>query len=533
MKNENGYTLLLTMLIIVVISVLGITLMTASSNTNTTIVNERTDQSTYYIAEAGINLEKAKIIEIISNLYEQARQHFNSLDAKEQQQLIKVYGSFDQYYNSTIAGQYCTSYSSITNTTICKYNNADGLYEYSNRYELSKQFDKTPVSETKVALNCHVVPCQFELSASGYFSDNPSKSRSLKQQLKVDSTVVPETTPEDGKNGGNNSVTPVNPLDNLAALTTGDITLIGGASINGSASTQGIVRLKDGASINGTIFTKKIDSEHYMNTSLQHNTNPIDMNVAELLPKFPSDMFHSLSKVSYSKNATTSKDGNTHFIIKNGDFEANHYTTANYQLNLQQQTRFNNFIIDQDQTIYLNVGDGNVDLYVNNFDIKRGHIKIIGSGSLNIYVNNQFNLFGSINNEQNPNKLNVFYKSNSPLIFGGDTKIFGTFYTQSSDLTLQNGALISGNIYSGGNNLTINGGVNTKGQYIVAPNAHLKLEQGGNIYGTVIAKSIYGDGGTKIHFGQPIVPLPTLPTIPQISLDSKNKLLIESSLLEQ
>lgn len=531
-NNEHGYTLLLVMMIIVVISILGITLMTASSTTSNTVINERTDQSTYYIAEAGINLEKAKIIEIISGLYNTTRQQFNTLTVKQQQQILKTYGSFDHYYNSTISGQFCSRYNTLTNTTKCSVNSVSNLIEYTNQYKLNKQFEKTPISDTKVTLNCNVTPCQFNLTATGYFSDNPNKSRSLKQQVKVDSTVVPETNPENSGNGGeNNSPTPENPLENISVLTTGDITLTGSASIEGSSSTLGKVTMNGGSSITGSIHVPSkdyISVPEYMNYFKDKQRAPIQMELNSLLPTFPSDKFQSLSKLSFISNT---KEGNYN-IIQSGILHASNNKGKDYELKLQPQSRLKAFELSSNQTIYLNIGDQHTDLYVNEWNVSYGHIKIIGSGTLNIYVTDKFIVEGSMHKDGNPNNLNIFYSGKDKLNFNGDANISGTIFAQSANINIAGGAKINGNIYTGGSAVNISGGVATKGQYIVAPNAHLNLTNGGTIYGTVIAKSLEGSGGTKIIYGQPVVPLPTLPTTPQIVVDPKDTFLIESSLLE-
>lgn len=60
--NERGYFFIFTLLLITLISVIGFGLMTITKNTLKITTHERTDQSVFYIAEADLNIKRAKII---------------------------------------------------------------------------------------------------------------------------------------------------------------------------------------------------------------------------------------------------------------------------------------------------------------------------------------------------------------------------------------------------------------------------------------------------------------------------------------
>ncbi|MGE7113855.1 polymer-forming cytoskeletal protein [Lysinibacillus sp. NPDC047702] len=59
--NERGYTFIIALLLIVLISVLGFSLITITSNTLKVTTHERADQSVFYIAEADLNVKRAEI----------------------------------------------------------------------------------------------------------------------------------------------------------------------------------------------------------------------------------------------------------------------------------------------------------------------------------------------------------------------------------------------------------------------------------------------------------------------------------------
>lgn len=88
-SNEQGYALFLTILVLSLVSVLGISLITITSNANKITVSERSDQSLYYIAETGINLEKAKILQTIEQIYDKLQSDINDPDENKQKKLLK------------------------------------------------------------------------------------------------------------------------------------------------------------------------------------------------------------------------------------------------------------------------------------------------------------------------------------------------------------------------------------------------------------------------------------------------------------
>ena len=59
--DANGFTLLGVLMILVLFSVLGVSLLAVTSNSLKLSGNERTDQSTFYIAEAGIVVTRKDI----------------------------------------------------------------------------------------------------------------------------------------------------------------------------------------------------------------------------------------------------------------------------------------------------------------------------------------------------------------------------------------------------------------------------------------------------------------------------------------
>ncbi|WP_332649391.1 DUF7305 domain-containing protein [Lysinibacillus sp. 54212] len=501
--NSKGYALYLTILTIFLISILGLSLLTVTANSNKTTVNERYDQSIYYIAEAGINLEKSKISEVLNELYTSLISSFNSLTYKEQKAVLDSYGSFENYYYDQIKSQFCNQYNLLTKTSKCSFNTSSGIIIYENSYNFSQQFNEQPIAKTTIKGECTSgsnISCIFNLESVGNFENSGKNSRSLSQKLTVDiNAPIPDGGPGSGNGDGDGNTTPNTPISNLAAITNGDIMLVGGATINGNAgSLNGNIIIKGGANVTGT-------------TTLPPEANNIKLE--DYLPEFPNQKFDELKKLSYPEDKELNNE-NKKKIIENGSFKADNWMADNYTLTMNQDIRFDDFKVTSNNKITIDIGNNNVNLYVNSMDIQQGHIKIVGSGTLNIFVKDDVNIKGSFNNNGNPNQINLFYQGTKPTTFSGETQLYGSFYTNSADLKLTGGAGFYGNIYSGGKELDISGGVPTNGQYIIAPHADLKLSGGGNITGTVIANRIDGNGGTFIKYGSSVVPLPEVPGLP-------------------
>ena len=71
-NSEKGFTLVIVLMILVLLSVLGLSLLKLSSNTLKISKNERADQSVYYIAEAGVVERRTQLRKEVNNAYSNA-----------------------------------------------------------------------------------------------------------------------------------------------------------------------------------------------------------------------------------------------------------------------------------------------------------------------------------------------------------------------------------------------------------------------------------------------------------------------------
>ncbi|HCW73887.1 MAG TPA: hypothetical protein DHM90_08930, partial [Clostridiaceae bacterium] len=87
-NNQKGFTLVLVLMILLVVSVIGMSLLTVTASNFKFSANERDFQSVYYIAEAGLNYElndlEGEVVDIYDNsdtaaaFFSQLESHFSS-----------------------------------------------------------------------------------------------------------------------------------------------------------------------------------------------------------------------------------------------------------------------------------------------------------------------------------------------------------------------------------------------------------------------------------------------------------------------
>lgn len=526
LRQADGYSMLLTVFAIVLISVIGLGLLTMNINSLNTSKNEAVDQSVYYIAEAGLNLEKAKLIEELNGIIDDFFDVNGQLLADNRITVSDFLNQMESYFINQ-------SYILICGHS---YNGQECISPSNSYQDFNEQFSLKPVSNTQVSLICGSDECIYTLTAHGSFEESPSKKRSLSQVLTVDLgkfSPSAHTGPSETNPGPPNLS-----ISNFTAITSGNITLEGSAKIYGHAASGGTVTLNWGTGIPGSLAIPPGNLSYpdwFPAESLPTVNDPIDLELGDFLPNFPLTNFGTLTNLIPPDVEVSESEDNKTNIIENGNFLATNWMTNNYVLNLNNDTYFKNFNVREDNTITLNIGNNDINLYVENLDISQGHIKIAGTGKLNIIVKDSINIKGSFNNNGDSSQIILYYQGTSPITFSNETSLYGSFYTNTADLTLTGGAAFKGNIYSGGTRITISGGVPTNGQYIIAPNTDLRLLEGGNITGTVVAKSIYANGGTSITYGASVLPIPGVPAPGNPTIDEedfKKNLLIEFSIVE-
>lgn len=164
-------------------------------------------------------------------------------------------------------------------------------------------------------------------------------------------------------------------------------------------------------------------------------------------------------------------------------------------------------------TLRIDVGDKNRAIVVDHLNIENGHIELLGTGSLTIYVTDKITLGrgSSVNENGDISRLNIFLKgtgskhNRKELKIAGSQKIYGSLYAEDADIHFSGGGGFVGNIFTGGKNLIIEGGSTITTQLIFAPQADVRMAEGGNLKGMIVAKRFYNTGGATITFEEPFV----------------------------
>ncbi|MGY4794588.1 pilus assembly PilX N-terminal domain-containing protein [Lysinibacillus fusiformis] len=507
LKNENGYTFLLVFFTIILISVLGLSILKVSSNTLKTSAHERDDQSVYYIAEAGLNYGREhtrKNFEIAESL---ATTEYQTKKIAYEKKLLPNPPDFSEIIKNKLKDLgYPTT------------DKDEGIpIELEKRFRddfktptFEDQFKHTPKASVLLTLK-NAASLQYIIESEGEF-EGTSINRTLQQSIAVklnysddNEDIDDGSSPNEGSNSGSNNDGHFVPNE-YTVQTKGDIILNGGGKINGNvASANGTITLTGGASITGNIGIspdKLIVDNEGLHKHKDQITEHQDFPTGNLLAPFPDDKMNNLSQLSFPPNQVVTANSSKTNVINNGNFQATNWITDNYTLNLTGDTHFKEFKVAENNTITINVGDTDKDLYIENLNILQGHIKIIGTGKLNIYVKDSLYIKGSFNDGGDVSQINFLYSGSKSLALTDETKLNGSLYAKDADLSFTGGVGVKGNIYSGGNNITFNGGFNSEGQHIIAPNADVKVVAGAHIKGAIVADRIIVDGGASITFSE-------------------------------
>ena len=483
--NEKGNALVITLFVLVLVSVLGFSLLTVTANSNKTTVNERYDQSIYYIAEAGLNLEKAR-------LYEEINEAFNYTLNESKNKT-----SFD--FNKVFNDYLCDKYNDACNASVNQYNN------------FLKQHNKQPIATTKIIKKCEPttkLDCTFTLQSEGYFEDQPTKTRQLAQELKVTSTGGGVIIEEDIKN-----VIPFEdlPYKDIAAFVHQLNSANGNAKVCGNFVTNNDSRTNG----NGNF-------QFYNGGQVIPTSSPINLN-AYLPPVHTSNPNYStLPEELYRLQASDL------YIPK---------LSGGVELNVGELNR-TIYVDELDISGHIKVkGSGYLNIVVlNKASLNTGSIKRedANPSKLNIYYKGTDTLsIGSKGNNGNNGNNNTDV-CNADKIFTTQllnslTTIGGSIHIEKSSVDLDSSHII-GNLYIHSNtSLQINSTTKLKVNYIVAPKTSVRENGTAVVNGVLISNQLDIKGNiTVIKPTNITVPLPDNPPS-----EYGNLQIIESDMEEQ
>lgn len=477
-RQEKGYSLLLALLVVVLISVFGFSLLFVTSNSVKLSTNERENQSVFYIAEGGLNKKISEIERISENVYIDASRKYLSLSEKQQ-----TVNMFETLFQTELSGK---------------------IVKGSTTLSFENQFNESPKAIVTVDPDPSNV-LKYKILSQGEIGN---KKRTLSQAITIKIPPPPPVPPT--------SLPPLKNTITSAIHAIENINLTGGTFNGDIVSDKGTITVDWGTTITGKLGTTpdKFSKPQWMNYSpefLGHVAFP-----ERILPIFPDDQFSKQWPytdaidvvISNQKRNLVLKDNS---IIIDGGYAIQKIHGYDGKLPVPEDLYLKNLSIESGVPVSLEIGNTDRNLYVENLLIsENAKLNVSGSGKLNIYVKNSFKFEGSaeINNLGKADQMNIYYAGSSDLLISDNVKMnTANIYAKSANMTLNGSGSINGNLFNGGSQITITGGSYNHNLFIYAPNATVNLSGSGTVIGGIMARIINASGGPKVTYKEnPNVP---------------------------
>ncbi|MBM7541794.1 pilus assembly PilX N-terminal domain-containing protein [Amphibacillus cookii] len=543
MNEESGVTLLFVLMTLVVLSILGVALATVAFANVKLTTTDREYQSTYYIAEAGVNQAYAEIKGIVEQAYD-------------------VYHSQEQFYQKM-------------NERI--FEKVDAII-YKN---FESHFGEEPLAEIEIIeINQHN-PRQYKIISKGQIG---SRNRSIEQVFTVNWSP---------KDSGSNPQFPEIPEDMLALVRSkinlsgsvnlnGDIYLSSddhdvniqlgaGSTINGNLYAQsqnninlqiremygnaylnankqntisftngGMMRgnlyavasetntfsIRAGAQLNGTAYFRgkqgNIITTQHAGITQDIHLNPSNNNVMNIDASLKGDVVYSEQPLiwddppsdfkgyedyvnafpdipSYTQHENIrygdeSEPWNQYDVIKDGDLLVTTYHIDSYTLQLNNNYAFNKVQVGNGKSLYLDTAGQDREIVIDDLSLN-GDLVINGNGHVNIYVKNHISLANHINiTSEEESTFTIYYENSRKPIINGN--IEGSLFVKQANLEFAYGSTISGSVISGGDQIIFNS--TSDGVVLIAPYATL-IPNNVPTKGFFVVDTISGNGGGSIE----------------------------------
>ncbi|MER2090940.1 MAG: PilX N-terminal domain-containing pilus assembly protein, partial [Sporosarcina sp.] len=450
-KKNCGFTLVGVLMVLVVLSVLGMSIISVASNSMKTSVRERDDQSVFYIAEAGI-VDRFYHVELdVKKAFETINMQYNSLNA-EKKRLFNFEGKFYTEVHSNI------------DTTLKKLE----VFERS--------FGEQPQAEVMIIPIKSDGPLKYKVKSIGTIG---SKSRTVEQEFIVNF--------EKGETG----VT----LPTGGAIYSVDGMQIKNGTIEGNlvigSNTSKGIEISGWPDIKGKIIVPKGTS----NNILKGPPEWIKQKAPQIeehneffeypYPPFPNFPVYPLNPK----------------VDKNGNLSVGTLQT----ISLTGNSQFNNINFSSDAKLTLDIGSKDTSIVVNKI-AGGGHLDVKGTGSLTIYIKDNIDLTGHFN-QTGSAKVLVYLgpsanSSNPKTLKSSEYGEFkASIFAKDANLELVGSGKIVGNIITGGNSVKLSGdtsGAASSGYVVYAPSAAVNLSGSGKLVGSVISRSFEISGGGKV-----------------------------------
>ncbi|WP_321434359.1 PilX N-terminal domain-containing pilus assembly protein [Trichococcus flocculiformis] len=498
LREENGSGLVLTLMVLLVLSVLGISIGTLTIGSYRLGAANRDATSAYYVAEAGAVTAYDEIQRSVLSAYE--------TNATE--------GSFYNHVSSIVTSQ-----------------------KGQSSVDFGEQFGTEPTATIATAQND---TNSYTITSTG---EVDGKKRTVTKPFTVNWIE---------KNTGSGGGLPTLPGD-AALLTKTSIDISAGVTIDDDIYSDGNIDIPNG-NINGNIYTDgefsmsggTLNGDIYTNQtengSIQINgwTN---INSAKLF--YPDTLTREQAEALASSSLNGSKL--PELVPKNNvwdsqlylsNFQAyinlldgiktpdkNHLVTKS-DLNItdntgkyQHKLDSNDYIPKMKVTVYPNKKDKSEKsifsittdgqdrtILVDELEITSNNLIVTGGGTLTIVVTNKLNItsipnFNSIDPENPVNPVNLIYLGKEPVELSNwkGANINANIIIKEAAVSA-NTTKINGILLTGGSSVVLSGGNADSNMMLIAPKAAVSLMGSYSINGTVIANSFDISGGASLKY---------------------------------
>ncbi|AZO95295.1 carbohydrate-binding protein [Halocella sp. SP3-1] len=434
-KNENGFTILLVMVLLVIVMVLGGALLNRSSNDyKFTKLEEKKIQS-YFIAKSGAD--------IVGTAIEKSLISSNELDGKSSGPVQLGEGTFE--VSITKAGDDVR-----INSTGYVDNVSEKITLVLKRSGGASRFDKALYSTESDSENYPTISIDESAYITGPVRSNATSFEAINiGQGEIDGDLYIRSKKD------HEDTWSVDQIYNY-----GDVVWYNGIEYTAKWRTQGD---EPGCS---SVWDSPVNN-------VTGEIIPTEDEVIYTVPDFPTYP----DDLPYKGFYTTSEGGS---IYENGEYNSINITSnRTLTIDLNNENR----II---RVKNLNIEQGDIEL-----------INKRENGKLIFYVDNQITIGGDseVNSGGNVNDIMIYYEGRDEPKLGDNIRYTGSFFTKQSDLTIAGSSTITGNIISGGESITIQGSASINKGLLYAPNAKAELKGSGHITGSAITKTISLNGG--------------------------------------
>ncbi|WP_434351258.1 PilX N-terminal domain-containing pilus assembly protein [Trichococcus flocculiformis] len=454
-EDEKGSGLVLTLMVLLVLSVLGVSIGTLTLGSYRLSASNRDDTSAYYVAEAAAVAAYDEIQRSVLSAYQS--------NATE--------GSF---YNQV--------------SSIVTFKNGQSAVDFG------EQFGTEPTATIATAQND---TNSYTITSTG---EVDGKKRTVTKPFTVNWVE---------KNTGGNVGLPVLP-EKTVLLVNEKMDLLGG-TLKGNAYIQSI---QNNAVKMGTYGSFKESTLHYSDQTTPDNLINYQDWFKDKLPNLSTDIknidFNEYQKILTSITAPniTEKlpliNGDDKVQDADGNLKITDYQAKNYVLDLESDVYIPEIKItwtSNDSSFNINTNGQNRTILVDTLDIA-GNIKVIGGGKLTVYVTNKFKINNNnlyLNEGGNLSQLTFVYLGEGAFHLDNSNKINGHMIVKNANVKVDS-IPINGIFLTGSKSIQLTGGNASSNMMLIAPDAAVSISGSYSINGSVIANQFDMRGGARLEY---------------------------------